>query len=367
MGNHLALPTTVAELTPTYLTEVLRHSGHLAAGEVIGVESNIVGTGVGFVGQLARLELTYSGDPGDLPPTMVAKFPNDFPMARDIAQAYGFYRTEAECYRQARHGELGVPTPDIYVAEVSDDDRGTLILMQDLSDGRMADQVEGASLADAQAVIDVGAQLHATWWQSPKLDQLEWLRPLNNPAYKAGQQQFQASLPVFADLFGHLLPAGTLDVAERVGGQLARSYDWTVDNRPLTLAHVDFRLDNFFFDRPNAPVTVIDWQLSVRSLGVGDISYFITQSMSTEMRREHGMSLLHRWHDALVERGVSGYSYEDAYADFRRAALFQLTIPVVGASNLDPANERGLALLECLVSRAFQALADYDCAEMLLD
>jgi hypothetical protein len=365
MGD-LALPTTVAELTPPYLTHVLKHAGHLAGGEIVGVEASIVGTGVGFVGQLARLELTYSGDPGALPATMVAKFPNDFPMARDIAQAYGFYRTEAECYRQAGHGELGVPTPDIYVSEVSDDDRDTLILMQDLSDGRMADQVAGASLADAQAVIDVGAQLHATWWQSPKLADLGWLRPLNNPAYKAGEQQFQDSLPMFTDLFGHLVAPGTLDVAERVGRQLARSYDWIVDNRPLTLAHVDFRLDNFFFDRPGVPVTVIDWQLSVQSIGVGDISYFIVQSMTAEMRHEHGEALLRRWYDAIVERGVSEYSYDDAWSDFRRSVLFQLAIPVVGASTLDPATERGRQLLECLLQRAFQAVADYDCAEMLL-
>ena len=73
----------------------------------------------------------------------------------------------------------------VYLSEVSDDDSGTLILMEDLGDARMADQVVGADLADAEAVIDVGAQLHATWWESPHLDELTWLRPLNNPAYMA--------------------------------------------------------------------------------------------------------------------------------------------------------------------------------------
>jgi hypothetical protein len=297
---------------------------------------------------------------------MVAKFPTDFPMAKDIAQAYGFYRNEAECYRQAGHGELGVPTPDIFLSEVSADDRDTLILMQDLSDGRMADQVVGASLADAEAVIDVGAQLHATWWESPKLADLEWLRPLNNPAYKAGQKQYQDSIPAFTEMFAHLAPAGTLDVTERIGRQLADSYDWIVENRPLTLAHSDFRLDNFFFDRPGVPITVIDWQLTCRAAGAGDICYFIVQSLSTETRHQHGDALLHRWHQGLLDRGVAGYTFDDAWDDFRRSVLMLMSIPVVGASNLDPANERGAQLLECMVSRALQAIADYDCADMLL-
>ena len=200
MGE-IKLPTDIAELTPAYLTEALRHGGHLAFGEVASVDASPLGAGVGFVGQLARLKLTYEGERGGLPDVMIAKFPIEDPMAKYIAQMYGFYRTEAECYRQAASVGLGVPTPAVYLSEVSDDDIGTLILMEDLGDARMADQVSGASLADAQAVMDVAAQLHAEWWESPRLDELQWLRPLNNPAYMAVGDQYTQSWPVFAAMF----------------------------------------------------------------------------------------------------------------------------------------------------------------------
>ena len=86
---------------------------------------------------------------------------------------FGFYRTEAECYRRAMTIGLAVSTPAVYLSEVSDDDAGTLILMEDLAGpARVADQIIGACLADAEAVIDVGAQLHATWWESPRLADL---------------------------------------------------------------------------------------------------------------------------------------------------------------------------------------------------
>jgi hypothetical protein len=41
--------------------------------------------------------------------------------------------------------------------------------------------------------------------------------------------------------------------------------------------------------------------------------------------------------------------------------MLQMSIPVIGAANLDPANERGRQLLECLGDRSCQALADYGC------
>jgi len=365
MGDYLnfTLPTDISELTPAYLTEALRHGGHLANGEVSSVDATPLGAGVGFVGQLARLNLGYEGDRGGLPDVMIAKFPIEDPVAKYIAKMYGFYRTEAECYRQASTVGLGVPTPAVYFSDVSDDDTGTLILMEDLNDARMADQVAGADLADAQAVIDVGAQLHAAWWESDRLAELTWLRPLNNPAYMAVGGQYSESWPTFAEMFASA-PAAALEVGARLGEQLPSSYDWLMANRPTTLAHTDFRLDNFFFGRPGAPVTVIDWQLTVRSLGAMDISYFIVQSLTTEMRRAHGEGLLRRWHTGLVDRGVDDYSWEDAQADFHDAVMLQMSIPVISAANLDPANERGKHLLDCMGHRSCQALADYGCSEL---
>jgi hypothetical protein len=92
-----------------------------------------------------------------------------------------------------------------------------------------------------------------------------------------------------------------------------------------------------------------------------DVSYFIVQSLTTEMRRAHGEGLLRRWHQGLVGRGVGGYSLEDAQADFHDAVMLQMSIPVISAANLDPANERGKQLLDCMGHRSCQALADYGC------
>ncbi len=369
MGD-IIFPGAVDDFTAEYLTALLQSAGHLGNGAVATVHHEPVGAGVGIVGQLVRLRVTYHGDAGDLPASMVAKFPSPYPQTKDIAQFYGFYRTEVECYRQAAAGVLGVRTPRMLVAEVSDDDRDTVLLLDDLSDLRMADQVHGASVSDAETLMDAAAALHVRWWNSPQLAELAWLRPVNNPAYKAGQQQYQQVWPMFVERYGDVVASGSLAIGERHGSQIADYYDWVSEHRPTTLAHTDFRLDNFFFDdtagAANSGVVIIDWQLSVRSLGAQDVSYFLVQSMSIDDRRAHGERLLRRWHDALLAGGVTGYSWDDAVTDFRRCVLTQLPIGVIAPASMEPGNERGRTLMDAIATRNFQALVDYDCAELHL-
>ncbi len=122
----------------------------------------------------------------------------------------------------------------------------------------------------------------------------------------------------------------------------------SIENRPTTIAHTDFRLDNFFFDHADgSPVTIIDWQLSVRNVGAIDVGYFLGESLSIEDRRAHERDLLERYHDGLVAGGVTGYSFDDLYDDYRMSLVTQLTIPVIGSSMDLGQRARGAALRRC--------------------
>lgn len=361
------IPDSIDELTPLWLTDALRSGGAIPlTASVETVRAQTIGVGVGILGQLARLELTYN-TPGIGPASIVAKLASPYAETKDIARFYGFYRTEVSCYRQAMSGDgIGVRMPTIYGAEVSDDDGHFYVLLEDLSACRVADQIEGVSLTDAGYVIDMLARLHARWWQNPDLDALTWLRPVNNPAFCAGEQQFQAVWPGFLERYGEVLSASSVAVAERFSHQVADTYHWLVANRPMTMGHNDLRLDNLFFDHPDgAPVVLIDWQLSVRSIAAQDLSYFLTQSMRTEDRREFGDELLRRWHRGLVDGGVNDYSLDAAREDYRRGILLQLSISVVGSS-MEAGNERGRRLLDTMVARNFAAVDDEQVGELLL-
>lgn len=68
----VAVPPTIEAVTPEWLTEALHESGALGrATSVASVEYETVGTGVGILGLLAQLTLTYDGETTEFPTTMV--------------------------------------------------------------------------------------------------------------------------------------------------------------------------------------------------------------------------------------------------------------------------------------------------------
>ena len=122
----VAIPHTIEAVTPGWLTEALHESGALGdSTSVASVEAETVGTGVGILGLLARLTLTYGGEATEFPTTMVVKIASPHPETKDIARFYGFYTTEVGCYRAAMQGGdgLGVRVPDVYAAHVSENGR----------------------------------------------------------------------------------------------------------------------------------------------------------------------------------------------------------------------------------------------------
>ena len=80
------LPKSPKEITPQWMTEVLRNSGSLpATAEVSKVAGRQLGEGAGMLSELSLLSLTYSGNHEGAPATLVAKFPTLNEVNRDIA------------------------------------------------------------------------------------------------------------------------------------------------------------------------------------------------------------------------------------------------------------------------------------------
>jgi aminoglycoside/choline kinase family phosphotransferase len=295
---------------------------------------------------------------------MVGKIASSNPETVGISVHYGFYVNEVQFYRECSFTP-GLRTPAVYHSDIDSTGSAFVLLLEDLGSARMADQVAGCPPADAAHVIDAAAALHSYWWDSPKLHELSWLRPLNNDAYKSAQEQYIAVWPGFVERFARRVPPGGLAVAEAFRDKIAAVFDWIIANRPTTIAHTDFRLDNFFFEHVDgSPVTIIDWQLSVRNVGAIDVSYFLGESLSVDDRRAHERALLERYHEGLVAGGVTGYSFDDLYDDYRMSLVTQLTVPVIGSS-MDPGNERGVQLFDAAVERILTAIDDHDAGRFM--
>jgi len=141
----------------------------------------------------------------------------------------------------------------------------------------------------------------------------------------------------------------------------------TMADRPCTIVHGDYRLDNLFFGSPQGgePLAVIDWQISTRGIGTFDLAYFMTGNVATETRRALEKDVLRMYHDTLREGGVQDYDFDEFMRDYRLSALFCLVYNVIGIGSLDFGNERGLELFRVWTERTAAAIDDLNAAELM--
>jgi Ecdysteroid kinase-like family len=353
---NLAIPITIDNIDAAWLSAALGTT-------VSASHQERIGEGVGLVGELSRVHLTYSDPSAGLPATMIAKVHTRAADMLPIAQFYGLYSTEVGFYRDASTG-FGVRTPACYYADVSADASQCVLLLEDLNGSLAIDQIDGCPIDRAEQVIDALAVMHASGWDKPELKEIGWLRPFDNPAYLAVGDTIKAGLPTVMARYPDLDP-GVCEAAALFAEHVPDLYRWTVQTQPLTISHTDLRLDNLFFDVPDgSPLAILDWQLTVRASGAFDVSYFICQSLTEDNRRAHEESLVRRWHAGLVANGVTNYSFENAWDDFKTNIASQFGI-TVSTGTYEPANERGRLLVETLVRRHFTAAEEHDTLGLL--
>jgi aminoglycoside phosphotransferase (APT) family kinase protein len=170
--------------------------------------------------------------------------------------------------------------------------------------------------------------------------------------------------PACAAIFEGILPAEALTLGGRLTEILADMMN-AVAAPPFTLAHGDARHENLLFDPADesAAPHVVDWQLTARGRGVMDVAYYLTQSGAPDITAAHERALVERYHDELCRGGVSDYSLEKCWEDYRRFAYYALVYPVFAAGTADPDNEDQLAAIAVILERAVSAILRLDAAE----
>ncbi|MBR0801884.1 phosphotransferase [Bradyrhizobium jicamae] len=353
-------PHSPADLTVAGLSNALG----IDPTDVASTETEIIGQGLGVLCQLARVKFAYRGKASG-PKSVVAKFPASIEQTRGLARQFKFYEREVQFYRSLAK-EISLPTPQCLYAShdpVSDD---FLLLLEDLGDHRLGDQLIGCSAEDAFAAVRQIATLHGEWWNSPKLKPLDWIPFGESNLNKGGMALYPIAWPLYLQQFGAGLPDDVKRVGDRLCDQIAGMLDRARD-RPRTICHGDYRLDNMFFGvRPDQPsLTVVDWQITVRSIGTYDVGYFVSQSVSPTLRREIELDLLRAYHDRLTELGVKDYRFADCIDDYRWTLLFCFCYPVMGGGLGDVSNERGVALAKAMTDRCISAIRDWKAFEFL--
>ncbi len=361
----LGVPGTMDEITPEWLTGALREGGVISHANVIGAKKETIGAGVGILGELARVTLSYDRSEAGAPRTLVAKIPTADPGGRAIANMLGYYEREVRFYREIA-ARCSLPSPKCYYTAMEPEQVRYVLLIEDLGGIRIGDQLAGCTLDEARMIVGNLASFHAQWWASPELDAFEWMPPANDPMLKLVQGAYLGALPPFMEKFGNRYTGEQKAIAEKLGPRMSAMQD-AFASGPTTMLHADPRLDNMFFGSSDGrrPLTLIDWQILVKGRGPYDVGYFLSQSIDPAERRKHESALLHDYHDTLLVKGVSGYSWEQCWTDYRMSAMFCLAYPVISGGTIDLGNERGVALVGAMTDRAMAAIIDLAAADLL--
>ncbi|MEZ5218887.1 MAG: phosphotransferase [Ilumatobacteraceae bacterium] len=289
-------PTAPDQLTASFLSAAL-------GTPVRTFSTTTIGVGRGMLGDLVIVEPTYD-DHAPGPERVVAKFAADREGSLASARRSGSHARELRFYDEIAP-VTAARVPRTYGAWYDPETAKFLLLQDAVEADPGVDQLLGIGPERVRLVIRETAKLHARWWRSDRLAELEWLPRLDSVARRSNLAAIAAAgWPLLRDL---LDPADLVPAVVALGDSLAERIDAALvelAGLPATLVHSDLRADNLLFD-PSAPVvTIVDWQ----GAGIGppswDLAYLLSQSLTAEDRRAHEADLIDEYRRALCEAGV---------------------------------------------------------------
>lgn len=337
----MTIPRIESELDSAWASSILGR-------EVTVTGSEGVGAGSAFACQIYRLFL--DGPPG----TMVVKLPvtgENRPML-DAINAYGrellFYRDVAP--------HLPVRTPKMYAAQQATDSTDFVLALEDLTDCKGVDQIEGLSLAQAEAAVDGLAAFHGWSWGKPDV-----LGPFDDSFWPLTSETGQALQYQYGQLFTHGWTlrrdalAGMLDPAVVAIGDRYTDLQPTLVAElaePRSVTHGELRADNLFFDGDGRPV-FFDFQTAQQECGIRELAYLLCTSMPPELLGQHESTLIERYLDGLK---AEDYPLERACEQYRMSTTYNLLWPVMALIRYEGASDRGKLTLDDMITKLGAAI-----------
>jgi aminoglycoside phosphotransferase (APT) family kinase protein len=314
-------------LTPSFITQLLKQHGTLQHGAVTAVSCSEEAFNKGYVSKIARVMLSYSADAaGAMPASLFLK------MSRvDLHPELGGAGShEVDFYRAMQSQPHQVSIPLIYSAEV-DDANHSYLLMQDLSDTHIQKPLPiPPSNHHCELIVEALANLHAHWWNSPVLGKQLGSRYTAEQS-TASEKRLHETFPQFVDYLGDALLPAQRHMYEKIlrSDLLKRLSRRLIEQHNVTLVHGDVHTGNVMLPKSaQDSIVLIDWHRWSIDLGAFDLAFMIALHWSPARRETFEKPLLRRYYETLHEQGVSDYSWDDCWDDYRSEVLVTMLIPI---------------------------------------
>lgn len=339
----------LAEVTPEWLTERLRIGGYLDQAVVVGVRVTPTGDLV------ARLDVEYSGNQSALPTRLFLK------------KGGGNSCVDREVRFWQETASVGVvsPTAPCLDAVCDPETSDAHLLSEDVTDTHYhRDELDLSGLrGDSERVTDRLSQIHAVWWDHPRLGrELGHFPKEDNVLFFDTPSGFVKRLAYAIDLVGDRFTTDRRRIYERVLGSYPfrdlRGVSRLSPGNHLTAINGDLGYSNVFF--PNSPgrdpVYIIDWGLWEVRVGTDDLAQ-LGLCGHCESETNLTRDLVRRYHDGQLRNGVKDYLWEDCWHDYRLSTIRALVKAITPFRD----DERCWVMLH----RAFDSYQDLECEELL--
>ena len=359
------IPDGPTSITASWLKQALSAGVASDLPAIKEVDVEVVGAGVGLMGEVLRCRLTYEDDAPSAPGSVIVKLPSRHPKNLKMSKLLQLYKREHSFYiRLAPHVPIHVAA--LYYGDFEEKTHRFVLVLEDMRGMETGNRMEGATERQAKVAIRAIARLHGTYWnkvdQPPVAGMHYSLHPKYRPLVQLAYLRFL--VPALKN-FGDHFPEDMRRLAEAYGPRIA-DHMADVAAQPLTFGHGDFLIDNMFFGPDGSDdFAVIDWQVSGIGSGLYDVASFMSDSVSTETRRKIERETLREYHDVLCSAGVKEFSFEACWRLYRQNMLGRLLAPIVVCGGLDLSNERGRSLAENGLRKTLAAVEDLEAGEFL--
>ncbi len=330
----------------------------------INYSTAIIGEGKGFMNQIARVNIKYDVQNTTLPASVIIKFASEDEYLKHITHTFQTDQREIKFYETIAPTAI-LDTPQVYFSDIDQQTGTTLLVIEDLINSRQGDSVQGCSLTDASVAINQIARFHSSWWQNPALMELDWL-PLRCNETEPYHDIYPDAWEALKVKAGQFMTTRLLDLGQLLRGHI-EEIKTRLTQRPRTITHGDYRLDNLFFrDTVNErPLVVFDWEYCSIGRGTFDVATFINEAFTPKLRRNHEMELLTMYHELLMKNGVDDYTFEECLIDYRISILEIFIFWVVVGGYCDYEDARGSAYLANACEKFNASVHDLDCTSLL--
>lgn len=300
----LRLPEDLESLSVDWLSNVLA---------VTVSDFSVVDAHAGTTGR-ALLQIDYA-EPADLPRRLFVKLPPTDEMQRAFVVSSGMGLRESRFYSSLSQ-EVPVRVPRCYFSASEDSGEQYIMLLENLEDSgcTFSNASTRYSLDYVREVLHAFAQLHATYWGSPRFEtDLSWLQPPMQ--HEIAVQLIAQSLEMHADEMPPVFQA----MGDLYLSRADDIHDLWKRGDP-TLIHGDVHDANLFYDRDRPGF--LDWALVARGPAMRDVGYFLAGTLPEREQRESGRALLEYYREQLVLLGAPAPGLGELWQQYQWHAAY---------------------------------------------